>query len=103
MGHISFWSTLICNFIGGKHKYHKEKHRSFIRSSLWGTRLEVNGNKTMYVPLYCHQSAAQNHNVKIINGYSEKCGEVQIFGTKAASQIRIHEETKLVFLSLCDP
>jgi hypothetical protein len=72
MGHISFWSRLICNFIGGKHKYHKEKSRSLIRLWLWGIGLEVNADKTPCVLLYRHQTAAQNRNIKITNGSSQK-------------------------------
>jgi hypothetical protein len=42
--------------------------------------LEVNTEKSTFMLLSRHQTAGQNHNIKITNRPFENCGAVQIFG-----------------------
>jgi hypothetical protein len=82
-----------CLFIWTKHKYHKEKHKSFIRCR-YG--LEVNAEKTMYrwMVMSCYQTTGQNYCIKAANKSVENVAEFKHLGMTVTNQNYIHAELK---------
>jgi hypothetical protein len=56
-----------------------------------GTFLQV-----LHVPLLCHLSAAQNHDIKMANRFFENVAQFRYLGTTVTNQNLIHEEIKRI-------
>jgi hypothetical protein len=59
--------------------------------------VEVNAEKSKCMLKSCHQSAGQNHNIKIANRSVENAANFKYLGMTVKNQNLIHEENQIRF------
>jgi hypothetical protein len=71
-----------------------KKNTETLIDSSKGVGLEVNGEKTKYMLLSCHQNAGQNHDINIANRCFENVAQFRYLGTTVTNTNLIQGEVE---------
>jgi galactitol-specific phosphotransferase system IIB component len=80
-------------YIGSKHTYYKRNAEALLVASK-EIGLEVNVEKTKYMPMSRDQNAGRSHSIQLDNSFSEIMEEFKHVGTTLMNQNSIQEQIK---------